>query len=152
MDKSLNEGLPEHLVAGGEAGLVMGFMGAQYLATSSSAENRHLANPVSIHSISCNASNQDVVSMGTISARRAFQLVRNVKHVLTLEVLCELQALALRPIGELGYGTGKLHDLLAKEFQVYDNTRVMHDDLTAMRKKLFSSPLLADLTPYLAPV
>ncbi len=151
LDKNLNEGLPEHLVAGGEAGLVMGFMGAQYLATSSTAENRHLANPVSIHSISCNASNQDVVSMGTIAARRAFRLVRNVKHVLTLEVLCDLQALALKPIGPLGHGTSRLKDLLSEDFKVYDNTRVMHDDLTAMRKKLFSSPLMADLEPYLGP-
>ncbi len=151
LDKHLNEGLPEHLVAGGEAGLVMGFMGAQYLAVSATAENRHLANPVSIHSISCNASNQDVVSMGTIAARRAFQLVRNVKHVLTLEVLCDLQALALKPTGPLGYGTGKLRALLAEDFQVYDNTRVMHDVLAAMRKKLFSTALLADLAPYLGP-
>jgi histidine ammonia-lyase len=148
LDKSLNEGLPEQLVAGGEAGLVMGFMGAQYLAVSSTAENRQLANPVSVHSISCNASNQDVVSMGTIAARRAFQVVRNAKHVLTLETLCDLQALALRKAGTLGHGTGKLRDELAGIFRVYDNTRVMHDDLTAMRRKLFSSPLLSDLTPY----
>lgn len=151
LDKSLNEGLPEHLVAGGEAGLVMGFMGAQYLAVSSTAETRHLANPVSTHSISCNASNQDVVSMGTISARRAFQVVRNAKHVLTLETLCDLQALALRKKGALGHGIGRFRAQLDDVFHVYDNTRVFHDDLTAMRKKLFSSPLLTDLAPYLGP-
>jgi histidine ammonia-lyase len=33
LDKHLNEGLPELLIAG-EAGLTMGFMGAQYVATS----------------------------------------------------------------------------------------------------------------------
>ena len=65
LDKNLNEGLPEFLIPG-TPGLTMGFMGAQYLATSTTAENRQLANPVSTHSISCNVSNQDVVSMGTI--------------------------------------------------------------------------------------
>ena len=71
LDRNLNEGLPEHLIPG-TIGLTMGFMGAQYLATSTTAENRHLATPMSVNSISCNASNQDVVSMGTVAARKAF--------------------------------------------------------------------------------
>jgi histidine ammonia-lyase len=75
LDKNLNEGLPEHLISG-TVGLTMGFMGAQYLATSTTAENRQLANPVSTLSISCNASNQDVVSMGTVASRKAFKAVR----------------------------------------------------------------------------
>ena len=95
LDKNLNEGLPEHLIPG-TVGLTMGFMGAQYLATSTTAENRQLANPVGTLSISCNASNQDVVSMGTVAARKAFKSVSNAKHVLTLEVLADLQALSFR--------------------------------------------------------
>jgi histidine ammonia-lyase len=78
LDKNLNEGLPEHLIPG-TVGLTMGFMGAQYLATSTTAENRQMANPVSTLSISCNASNQDVVSMGTVAARQAFKSVSNAK-------------------------------------------------------------------------
>ncbi|HBA86368.1 MAG TPA: histidine ammonia-lyase [Verrucomicrobia bacterium] len=150
LDKHLNEGLPEHLIAG-PAGLVMGFMGAQYLATSSTAETRHLANPMSIHSISCNASNQDVVSMGTIAARKTFRLVRNAKHVLTLETLADLQALALKKTTGLGFGTGRFHAELAPGFSVYDNQRVFHDDLTALRRQLFSSPLLDSLDAFLPP-
>src|SRR5512138_650112 len=95
LDRNLNEGLPEFLIPG-TAGLTMGFMGAQYLATSSTAENRQLANPASTHSISCNASNQDVVSMGTVAARKAFKAVSNAKHIVTLEVLADLQALSFR--------------------------------------------------------
>ena len=89
LDRNLNDDLPEFLIPG-TVGLTMGFMGAQYLATSTTAENRHLANPVSIHSISCNSSNQDVVSMGTIAARKAYKLVSNAKHILTLEILSDL--------------------------------------------------------------
>ena len=69
LDGKLNEGLPEHLIPK-TPGLAMGFMGAQYLATSTTAENRQIANPVSTLSISCNASNQDVVSMGTVAAEK----------------------------------------------------------------------------------
>lgn len=148
LDKNLNEGLPEQLIAG-VPGLTMGFMGAQYLATSTTAENRQLANPVSTQSISCNASNQDVVSMGTVAARKAFKAVSNAKHVLTLEVLADLQALSFRNADRLGGGTGVLHAKLAESFRVYDNERPFHDDLVAFRKLLFSSALLDDLERYL---
>ncbi len=123
LDKNLNEGLPEQLIPG-ELGLTMGFMGAQYLATSTTAENRNLANPMSVNSISCNATNQDVVSMGTVAARKAFKLVSNAKHVVTLEILADLQALSFRNADKLGHGTQKIYDILNKEFEVYDNSKI----------------------------
>jgi len=138
LDKNLNEGLPEQLIPG-TVGLTMGFMGAQYLATSTTAENRQLANPVSTLSISCNESNQDVVSMGTVAARKAFKSISNAKHVLTLEVLADLQALSFRNADKLGDGTGKIYAILNREFSVYDNERVFHEDLVKFRKLLFSS-------------
>lgn len=147
LDKSLNEGLPEHLIPG-ELGLTMGFMGAQYLATSTTAENRNMAAPMSVNSISCNASNQDVVSMGTVAARKAFRLVSNAKHVVTLEVLADLQALSFRNCHKLGTGTGKIYEILNKEFKVYDNTEIFHDSLIKFRKLLFSSQLFDDLAVY----
>jgi histidine ammonia-lyase len=148
LDKNLNEGLPEHLIAG-TVGLTMGFMGAQYLATSTTAENRQLANPVSTLSISCNASNQDVVSMGTVAARKAFKSVSNAKHVLTLETLAQLQALSFRNADKLGKGTKKIYDILKKHFTVYDNKRVFHEDLVKFRKLLFSSQIFDDLEVYI---
>lgn len=147
LDKNLNEGLPEFLIPG-TLGLTMGFMGAQYLATSTTAENRQLANPVSTSSISCNASNQDVVSMGTVAARKAFKSVSNAKHILTLEVLADLQALSFGNADKLGRGTGRIYTLLNREFAVYDNSRIFHDDLVHFRKRLFSSQLFDDLSVY----
>lgn len=144
LDKHLNEGLPEHLIPG-TVGLTMGLMGAQYLATSTTAENRQLAAPVSTNSISCNASNQDVVSMGTVAARKAFKSVSNAKHVLTVEVLAALQALSFRNAEGLGTGTAQIYRELNKEFRVYDNTGVFHDELVKFRKILFSSQLLDNL-------
>ena len=147
LDRNLNEGLPEFLISG-TPGLTMGFMGAQFLATSTTAENRQLANPVSTNSISCNASNQDVVSMGTVAARKAFKSVSNAKHVVTLEVLADLQALSFRNADRLGTGTGRIYKILNQEFEVYDNKRVFHDDLVKFRKLLFSSQIFDDLPIY----
>jgi len=150
LDKNLNEGLPEFLIPG-TVGLTMGFMGAQYLATSCTAENRQLANPVSTNSISTNASNQDVVSMGTVAARKAYRSVTNAKHVITVEVLALLQALSFRNGRTLGRGTGRVYEILSKEFVPYDNERVFHDDLVRFRELLFSSPLFEDLSIYWEP-
>lgn len=147
LDRNLNEGLPEFLIPG-TLGLTMGFMGAQYLATSTTAENRQLANPVSTNSISCNANNQDVVSMGTVAARKAFKSVSNAKHVVTLEILTDLQAFSFRNADKLGIATGRIYQLLHKEFAVYDNKRVFHDDLVKFRKLLFSSQIFDDLPVY----
>jgi histidine ammonia-lyase len=150
LDKSLNEGLPEHLIAG-TVGLTMGFMGAQYLATSTTAENRQLANPVSTHSISCNASNQDVVSMGTVAARKALKAVSNAKHVLTLETLAQLQAFSFRNAPGLGRGTAAVYALLNEQFRVYDNQRVFHDDLVQFRQILFATTHFDSLERYYEP-
>ena len=147
LDKNLNEGLPEHLIPG-EVGLTMGFMGAQYLATSTTAENRHLANPMSVNSISSNASNQDVVSMGTVAARKAFKIVSNAKHIITLEILADLQALSFRNADRMGKGTTKIYEILNEEFSVYDNSTIFHDVLIKFRKKLFSSQIFDDLSEY----
>jgi len=147
LDKHLNEGLPEFLIPG-TLGLTMGFMGAQYLSTSTTAENRQLAGPVSTNTISCNASNQDVVSMGTVAARKAFKSVSNAKHVLTLEVLADLQALSFRNAERLGRGTGRIYQCLKPDFRVYNNDHIFHEDLVRFRKLLFSSQLFDDLSCY----
>jgi histidine ammonia-lyase len=147
LDKHINEGLPEFLIAG-KVGLTMGFMGAQYVATSTTAENRHLANPVGTQSISCNASNQDVVSMGTVAARKAFKSVSNAKHILTVEVLADMQALTFRNAKGLGNGSRRIYELLAKHFKVYDNKTIFHDELVRFRKLLFSSQLFDDIEVY----
>ncbi len=147
LDKHLNEGLPELLIAG-RVGLTMGFMGAQYVATSTTAENRHLANPMGTLSISCNASNQDVVSMGTVAARKAFKSVSNAKHIMTVEVLADLQALSFRNAAGMGKGSRRIYDRLTEHFTVYDNRTIFHDVLVKFRKLLFSSQLLDDLSAY----
>ena len=147
LDKNLNEGLPEFLIPG-TLGLTMGFMGAQYLATSTTAENRQLACPVSTNSISNNASNQDVVSMGTVAARKAFKAVSNAKHIITLEILADMQALSFRNADKLGRGTGQIYRRLSNDFKLYDNTQIFHEDLVHFRKLLFSSQLFDDLSVY----
>jgi len=147
LDRNLNEGLPEHLITD-SAGLTMGFMGAQYLATSTTAENRQLASPMSIHSISCNASNQDVVSMGTIAARKAFRLITNAKHILTLEMYADMQALTFRNSQSMGTAITNIYKILQQTFKPYTNKTIFHNELKKFRKLLYSSQIFDTLDIY----
>ncbi|AKT40593.1 tyrosine 2,3-aminomutase [Chondromyces crocatus] len=88
VDPNINGKLPPFL-ASAHSGLLCGFEGGQYLATSIASENLDLAAPSSIKSLPSNGSNQDVVSMGTTSARKSLRLCENVGTIVsTLIAAC----------------------------------------------------------------
>lgn len=90
----LSNGLPAFLTIDG--GLNSGFMIAQYTAAALVSENKCLAHPASVDSIPTSANQEDHVSMGTISSRKARSILANLKYVLAIELLCAAQALDLR--------------------------------------------------------
>ena len=94
-DEAQNRGLPPFLQARAP-GLQSGFMGAQVTATALVAEMRTLGVPASIQSIPTNANNQDVVTLGTIAARRVADLLELLFDVLAIEALILTQGLELR--------------------------------------------------------
>jgi histidine ammonia-lyase len=102
MDKHHNAGLPAFLANNG--GIQSGLMMAQYTAASLVSENKVLIHPASGDSIPTSANQEDHVSMGTIAARQAAEVVRNVRTVLAIELLCAVTALRLR-VGKPGKGT-----------------------------------------------
>ncbi|BCB74059.1 histidine ammonia-lyase [Phytohabitans flavus] len=90
LNRHLSYGLPEFLVKG-DPGLNSGFAGAQYPATALVAENRTIG-PASTQSVPSNGDNQDVVSMGLISARNARRVLVNNEKILAVEFLVGAQA------------------------------------------------------------
>lgn len=76
----------------GVVGLDLGLQGLQFVATSTTAENQSLSMPVSVHSISCNNDNQDIVSMGTNSALIADKVIANTFDVLAIELIALARA------------------------------------------------------------
>ncbi|MDQ1374227.1 MAG: histidine ammonia-lyase [Actinomycetota bacterium] len=102
-------GLPPFLVE--DAGLNSGLMLLQYAAAALVSENKVLAHPASVDSIPTSANQEDHVSMGSIAARQARDILRNVEHVLALELLCAGQGLDFRieRIGAPGAGVAEAH-------------------------------------------
>lgn len=95
--------LPAFLVKNG--GINSGFMIAQYTAASLVSENKILSHPACVDSIPTSANKEDHVSMGTISSRKAREVVKNSENVLAIELLCAAQALDIFTNMKPGEGT-----------------------------------------------
>ncbi len=92
MNAKLNDKFPPFLNRG-RLGLNFGLQGMQFSAVSTTAENQTLSNPMSVHSISNNGDNQDIVSMGTNAALLSKKVIDNTFDVLTMHLIAIAQAM-----------------------------------------------------------
>ncbi|MGX9135755.1 histidine ammonia-lyase [Rummeliibacillus sp. JY-2-4R] len=96
VNPQLNDGLPPFLSP--QPGLQSGAMILQYAAASLVSENKTLAHPASVDSIPSSANQEDHVSMGTIGARHAYQIIKNCRKVLAIEAICAAHAVEYRGV------------------------------------------------------
>jgi len=120
-------GLPAFLVS--EGGLNSGFMIAQYTAASLVSENKILSHPACVDSIPTSANKEDHVSMGTTSARKCRDVVRNSEYVIAIELLCAAQALDLFTNMKPGEGTLVAYKAIRNEVSHLDKDRVLSKDI-----------------------
>ncbi len=91
VNPSLNEGLPPFLAAG--AGLNSGFMMPQVTRRRWLSENKGLAHPASVDSITTSGNKEDYVSMGMTAALKLQRIVTNTRNVMAIEAMAAAQAL-----------------------------------------------------------
>jgi len=84
----------------GVIGLDLSLQAAQFVATSTTAENQTLSNSMYVHSITTNNDNQDVVSMGTNSALLTAKVVENTFHVQAILHVAIMQAIDVLKISK----------------------------------------------------
>lgn len=94
VNPALSDGLPPFLATG--AGLNSGFMLAQVTAAALVSENKVLAHPASVDSITTSANKEDYVSMGMTAAIKLKKILQNTTNVLAIEAMAAAQALDLR--------------------------------------------------------
>jgi histidine ammonia-lyase len=87
-------GLPPYLIQ--ESGLNSGFMITQYCSAALASENKTMCFPASADSIPTSMGQEDHVSMGSISARKALRIIYNLEKILAIELLCAAQAFDFR--------------------------------------------------------
>jgi histidine ammonia-lyase len=126
-------GLPRFLTPNG--GLNSGLMIAQYTAASLVSENKVLAHPASVDSIPTSANQEDHNSMGSISAQKAWRVLKNTQTVLAIELLCACQGMDFaralersKPL-KSGAGTEAAYRFVRRHIKHLDQDRVLYDDI-----------------------
>ncbi|PZX48736.1 HAL/PAL/TAL family ammonia-lyase [Algoriphagus chordae] len=115
LNPNLNKILPPFINLG-KLGLNFGMQGIQFTATSTTAENQTLSNPMYVHSIPNNNDNQDIVSMGTNAALITKKVIENAYEVLAIELIAIVQAVEYLKIQD---------KVSSKTLNVYNAVRTM---------------------------
>lgn len=137
LNNKLNNILPP-FVNHGTLGLNLGMQGVQFTATSTTAENQMLSNPMYVHSIPSNNDNQDIVSMGTNASLICKKVIMNSYEVLAIEWMTILQAIDyLKMQDKLSSKSKDAYVKLRKIFPCFVEDTTKYKDVKAVRDYIF---------------
>ena len=143
VNPALSEGLPPFLAPG--AGLNSGFMLPQVTAAALVSENKVLAHPASVDSITTSGNKEDYVSMGMTAALKLRRVVENTRNVLAIEAMAVAQALDfLAPLKTSKRGQAA-HAAIRSVCPSIQNDRVMYPDLARTAELIASGKIAAAL-------
>src|SRR5262249_6788649 len=115
-----------------EPGLNSGFMIAQATAAALTSENRALATPHSVDSISTSGNQEDYVSMGMSGARRLEPMLENLRNILAIELLCACQGIDLLAPLKTGTISTKAYDAVRTKSPRLVADRPLASEITAV--------------------
>jgi len=134
-------GLPDFLVEG--KGLNSGLMVAQYTAAALVSENKVLAHPASVDSISVSADQEDHVAMTPIAVRKCGEILRNVGNVLAIEMMASAQAFDFRLPQKPGEGTRIAYHKIREVVPHLEDDRVLYPDIEKIANLIRSNKIVA---------
>ncbi len=140
-------GLPACLIDNN--GLNSGFMITQYTAAALVSENKVLSHPASVDSIPTSANQEDHVSMGTIAARKAGQIINNVQRIISIELLAAAQGLDFVGPEKTSKTVKAIYDFVRNISPQVTRDRSLHEDIETMADKIKSGKIKELLNPYL---
>ena len=117
----------------------------QYAAAALVSENKVLAHPASVDSIPSSANQEDHVSMGTIAARKARDIVDNARKVLAMELLASCQGIDLRGKKKLGKGTEIAYNIVRENISTIEEDRIMYKEINKSEEIIKSNILLEEI-------
>lgn len=141
-------GLPRFLTSNG--GLHSGMMITQYTAASIVSENKVLSHPGSVDSIPTSANQEDHNSMGSVSAQKAWKVLKNAQTVVAIELMCACQGLEFartinssKPL-KAGRGVEAAYRVIRQSISRLREDRILHGDIqTALKMLVEGRPVRA---------
>ncbi len=137
----------------GDTGVNSGFMICQYTAAALVSENKGLCFPSSADSIPTSMGQEDHVSMGSISGRKALRVTENLEKILAIELLCAAQAIDFRrPLKSTNVIEG-VHALVREKVSFATKDRIFSEDIDQLTTLIRSKeiPKLIGDNPPLSP-
>jgi histidine ammonia-lyase len=139
LNSKLNDILPP-FVNLGQLGLNFGMQGVQFTATSTTAENQMLSNPMYVHSIPNNNDNQDVVSMGANAALITKKVIENTFEVVAIELITIVQAIEyLKVQDKVSSKTRKLYEEIRDIVPVFSEDVIMYPYVNKVKEFIINS-------------
>ncbi|TCC99261.1 histidine ammonia-lyase [Pedobacter hiemivivus] len=119
------DGVPKLLMK--ETGLNSGFMILQYTSAALASENKGLCFPASADSIPTSLGQEDHVSMGSISGRKALQVIENVEKILGIELFCAAQAMDYHAPLKSGKIVTAVHEFVRSKIEHLEEDQIMYE-------------------------
>jgi histidine ammonia-lyase len=127
-----------------DPGLNSGLMIAHVTMSALVSENKTLAHPASVDSIPTSGGQEDHVSMGTIAAAKALQVLNNLEYILAIELFAACQAIELqREHGSPAKGTGAVLDCIRRQVPPIESDREYRHDIEKCVQLLLSGEIVA---------
>jgi histidine ammonia-lyase len=130
VNPALNEGLPPFLAV--DAGMNSGFMMPQVTAAALASENKVLAHPASVDSITTSGNKEDYVSMGMAAAIKLKKVVANTTNVLAIEACAAAQALDFLAPLETSRPLRQAYSAIRSVCRKVEQDRVLAQDISSI--------------------
>ncbi len=134
VNPDLNQGLPAFLTP--DAGVNSGFMMAQVTAASLASECKVLSHPASVDTIPTDGNKEDVVPMAMAAAWKLRRIVRNVRYVLAVELMCAAQGVDCRAPLKPGRGVIRAHEAVRKLVAPLERDRSLSPDIERLAQAI----------------
>ena len=142
--KGINDQVP--LFGAKDPGLESGFMIAQVTAAALASENKTLAHPASIDSMSTSAGQEDFVSMAPWAAISCLKILKNIRIILAI-VLLVASNINYRFHKKYSSGNGlkPVMTLFKREKLLTKNDHILSEDLILMNKLIVSGKIIKNV-------
>jgi histidine ammonia-lyase len=139
VNPALSEGLPPFLAPG--AGLNSGFMMPQVTAAALVSENKVLAHPASVDSITTSGNKEDYVSMGMHASMKLKRIIENARNAMAIEAMAAAQALDFLAPLKSSKRCRAAHAAIRSVCATMDKDRVMYQDFARISELIASGKL-----------